>query len=220
VTEPGGSSAPRVMLITSPAFGDDVIARCVEAVAESLPRGDFVVQIRDKVRVKASLRLFARQLRVVTSAHGARLIINGHADIARDVGADGVHLGQGAGSAASARDVLARPAWISRAAHSDQDVALAREQGADAVLVSPVFMTQSDAKDGRRKTPRGLACIRSAREQAGQQMRVYALGGVSAATARACAAAGADGVALTSALLGADDPGREALAIHDVWARR
>jgi thiamine-phosphate pyrophosphorylase len=207
------------MLITDPGFADEPTVRCVTTVAAALPPGAFVVQIRDKTRALGSLRLLAWQLRVVTAAHGASLVINGRAELARDVGADGVHLGRGAGSVAQARAVLRRASWISVAAHSDDDVARAREDGADAVLVSPVFPTQSGAFEGRRKEARGLGCVRSARHLAGANLHVYALGGVAAASARACFAAGADGAAVTRALLAAQDPGREARAIHDVWAR-
>ena len=214
------SSPPRVLLITDPSFADEPTVRCVAAVAASLPPGALVVQIRDKKREDASLRLFAWQLRVVTRARGAWLVVNGRADLARDVGAEGVHLGGGAGSVADARGTLKGPAWISVAAHTDADVARAREEGADGVLVSPVFSTQSRTADGKHKRPRGLACLRSARRFAGPELSIYALGGVTAASARACFAAGADGVALTRALLSAQEPGREARTIHDVWARR
>jgi thiamine-phosphate pyrophosphorylase len=208
------------MLITDPSFGDEPTVRCVAAVAASLPPGALLVQLRDKKRADASLRLFAWQLRVVTRARGAWLVVNGRAHVARDVGAEGVHLGGGAGTVADARRILKRSAWISVAAHTDADVVRAREEGADGVLVSPVFSTQSGASDGQRKKPRGLGCLRSARLLVGPELRIYALGGVTAASARACFTAGADGVALTRALLGAQEPGREARAIHDVWARR
>jgi thiamine-phosphate pyrophosphorylase len=208
------------MLITDPSFADEPTVRCVAAVAASLPPGALVVQIRDKKRTDASLRLFAWQLRAVTRARGAWLVVNGRAALARDVGADGVHLGGGAGSVADARGILKRSAWVSVAAHTDSDVARAREEGADGVLVSPVFSTQSRTADGQQKKPRGLGCLRSARLVAGAELPIYALGGVTAGSARACCAAGADGVALTRALLGAQDPGREARAIHDVWAHR
>jgi thiamine-phosphate pyrophosphorylase len=213
-----GAHPPRVMLITDPTFADEVTVRCVARVAACLPPGSLGVQIRDWKRAEGSLRLFAWALRVVTTAHRSWLVVNGRAELARDVGADGKHLGRGACSVAQARGVLRRPSWISVAAHSDHDVARAREQGADAVLVSPVFLTQSRTAEGQRKEPRGLACVRSARQVAGPDLWVYALGGVTAASARACCASGADGVAVTRALLSAPDPCREARAIHDVWA--
>jgi thiamine-phosphate pyrophosphorylase len=207
------------MLITDPAFSDQLTVRCVAAVAASLPPGALVVQIRDKRRAEGSLRLLGWQLRIATRDHGAWLLVNGRVGLARELGADGVHLGRGAATVAHARGVLPRPSWISVAAHSDQDVTRAREEGADAVLVSPVFVTHSLSPDGRRKEPRGLECLVSARSRAGPDLRVFALGGVTAASARTCASAGADGVALTRGLLCADDPAREARAIHDVWAR-
>jgi thiamine-phosphate pyrophosphorylase len=213
-----GAHPPRVMLVTDPAFADEQTERCVAAVAAALPPGAFVVQLRDKERAEGSLRLFAWQLRVVTRAHGAWLVVNGRPELARDVGAEGVHLGGGVGTAAHARRVLTRPSWISMAAHSDQDVARARAEGADAVLVSPVFSTESRTPDGDRKAPRGLDCLRTARRVAGPDLQIYALGGVTAASARACSASGADGVAVRRALLSAPDPRREARAIHDVWA--
>jgi thiamine-phosphate pyrophosphorylase len=207
-----------VLFITDPAFGDGPTVRCVRTVAASLPRGAFAVQIRDKVRALTSLRAFAWELRVVTRACGARLLVNGNAAVARDVDADGVHLGHGAGSVAEVRRVLGRACWVSRAAHSDQDVRLALAERADAVLVSPVFATRSLDRSGGAKTPRGLDCIHAARQCAGKNMLIYALGGVSSASARACGAAGADGAAVIRALQDAADPGREARAIHDGWA--
>jgi thiamine-phosphate pyrophosphorylase len=208
------------MLITDPSFADELTVRRVAAVASSLPRGACLLQMRDKKRDERSLRLFAWQLRSVADAFGLPLIVNGQASLARDVGAAGVHLGREAGTVAHARSVLGRPSWISVAAHTDDDVRRARDDGADAVLVSPVFETQSRAPGGGRKEPRGLECLRSARQLAGATMRVFALGGITALTARSCADAGADGVALTRALLSAPEPGREARAIHDVWAHR
>ncbi len=209
------------MLITDPSFADEPTVTSVAKIAASVPEGGLVVQLRDKRRAEGSLRLLAWRLRNVTSGFGALFVVNGRAELARDVGADGVHLGEGAGTVADARRVVGRPdSWVSVAAHSDEDVTRARQEGADAVLVSPVFVTQSRTAGGQRKEPRGLGSLRSARPLAGTDMWIYALGGVTAASARACAAAGADGIALTRGLLGTRDPGREARAIHDVWARR
>ena len=74
---------------------------------------------------------------------GALLVVNGDAGLARDVGADGVHLGGGAGDVGGGAVARGSPAWVSVAAHSDDDVTAARDgEGADAVLVSPVFATR------------------------------------------------------------------------------
>jgi thiamine-phosphate diphosphorylase len=211
------ANRPRIILVTDSAFGDDVIERCVQAAGSALPAGALCVQIRDRSRLKASLRVFAGRLRIATRAVGAWLLVNGDARIARDVGADGVHLGRGAGSVAEARFILCG-GWVSTAAHSDEDVRRASDDGADAVLVSPVFPTRPPRSSGRAKEARGLEAIRSARALAGSRTAVYALGGVTSENASACVGAGADGVAVLRALLASADPARTARAIDDAMS--
>jgi thiamine-phosphate pyrophosphorylase len=203
---------PRVILVTDPAFGDDGNIRCIRAAATAMPTGALWVQLRDKARARVSLRVFAHQLRQVTRNLGAGLLINGDPALARDVGAEGVHLGGDACPVDDARRVFER-AWISVAAHTDDDVRRARD-AADAVLVSPIFRTRPPGASGAAKQGRGIAALRSARALAGP-LRVYALGGVDADGARACRDAGADGVAVIRALLASPDPARAARSIHD-----
>ena len=210
--------AARIILVTDPAFGDDGIVACVEAVARALPADALCVQLRDKLRPVVSLRVFASRLRLVTRANGAKLVVNGNVKLARDIGADGVHLGKGAGSVARAREILPR-AWVSVSAHSDGAVRRGMEDGADAVLVSPVFPSRPPSVYAGAKEGRGMGALRSAHAVAAGRMLVYALGGVDADNAGACAEAGADGVAVVRALLASPEPGRVARAMHDALAR-
>jgi thiamine-phosphate pyrophosphorylase len=209
---------PRIVLVTDSAFGDETIVRCIEATASELPPGWLCVQLRDKHRPLVSLRVFASRLRVVTRARSAGLVVNGDARLARDVGADGVHLGRGAGTVGDARAICGSGAWISIAAHSNGAVRRGAEDGADAVLVSPVFPSRPASPQGLRdegpKSGRGLDAVRAARILVGERCPVYALGGVTAENASACAAAGAYGVALIRALLSADRPERVARALY------
>jgi len=210
--------APRIILVTDPAFGDDVIAHCVEAVARALPAGWLSVQLRDKRRPLVSLRVFASRLRLVTRAVGAGLVVNGDARLARDVGADGAHLGAGAGRVKDARALLGPRAWVSVAAHSDEAVHDGIRDGADAVLVSPVFPSRPPGTHAPGKQGRGLDALRSASALSRGHLAVYALGGIDASNARACAASGAHGVAVLRALLASPYPARAARAIHDALA--
>jgi thiamine-phosphate pyrophosphorylase len=221
---------PRLWLVTDSSFGDDAIVRCVERVSRVLERGSFAVQLRDKKRAPASLRIFASRLRVVTRDAGVFLAINGHdaeaLQVARDVGADGVHLGGGAGSVASARALVGPRAWVSVAAHSDDDVRRAGRERADAVLVSPIFATaaathtRASDESRARKMPRGVGALRSARAYAPREIRVVALGGITADTVASCISAGADGVAVVRALLASAQPDEVARAIDDGLRRR
>jgi thiamine-phosphate pyrophosphorylase len=210
--------APRLILVTDPAFGDDCLVRCVERAARVLPRGALCVQLRDKRRTRASLRMLAGRLRTVTRAVGAAFVLNGPADIARDAGADGVHLPSDGGPVRAARAVFPG-AWVSVATHTDEEVRRAVEGGADAVLVSPVFASRPAGSGSVRKEGRGLEALRAARAIAGD-VPTYALGGVGPGEARACRAAGAFGVAVIKALLASDSPARAARAIHDALAPR
>jgi thiamine-phosphate pyrophosphorylase len=209
---------PRLVLVTDPAFGDDGIVRCVQRAGAMLPPGSLAVQLRDKSRGLGSLRLFASRLRVVTRAVGASFVVNGHAEVARDVGADGVHLGGDGGSIETVRAVFPG-AWISVAAHTDEEVRRAVGAGADAVVVSPIFDSRPPGPGGETKQGRGLDALRSARALAAGAT-VIALGGVDAHSAARCREAGADAVAVMKALLATGSPGRVARAIHDAVARR
>ncbi len=218
---------PRIVLVTDSAFGDETIVRCIEATASELPPGWLCVQLRDKHRPLVSLRVFASRLRVVTRAMGAGLVVNGDARLARDIGADGVHLGGGAGTVAAARAICGSGAWVSIAAHSNGAVQRGAEDGADAVLVSPIFPSRPASpkrlqEEGRSaiKSGRGLDAVRAARILVGDRCAVFALGGVTAENAAACVAAGAHGVALIRALLSAERPERVARALHDALTGR
>lgn len=210
---------PKLIIVTDPGYPDDVIVRAIEAVASVLAPGAVGVQLRDKTRDIVSLRLLASRLRVLTRAKGAMLFINGDARLARDVAADGVHLGGGAMSIAEARSVCGANAWVSIAAHSDDAVRAAVREGANAALVSPIFPTTSGAlasearvRIPRPKQPRGVEALESARAIAQGKIALYALGGVTAANARDCVESGADGVAVIRAILGSEDPATEARA--------
>lgn len=221
------ASAPRAWLVTDPRFGDDVIVRCIRRVSRVLDRGAFGVQLRDKKRAIPSLRLFASQVRLVTREAGALFVINGYSEdavrVARDVGADGVHLGGGAGTVAQARALMGSNAWVSMAAHTDDDVRRASRERANAVLVSPIFATaaasHASAAGASRKVPRGVEALRSARAAA-PELCVIALGGITADTVASCISAGADGVAVIRALLASDHPDEVARAIDDGLRRR
>jgi|HubBroStandDraft_6_1064221.scaffolds.fasta_scaffold215859_2 thiamine-phosphate diphosphorylase len=212
--------APRVLLVTDPSFGDEITLRCVVAVAAELPPGEFGVQLRDKARPRVSLRVFALALRAVTRRAGAWLIVNGDARLARDVGADGVHLGRGAGTVAEARAAFGRKTWVSVAAHTDEDVGRAAADGADGALVSPIFPTRPPSPGSAAKRERGLGALRAARAAAGARVQIYALGGITPERVRGCARAGADGVAVLRALLASDRPAAVARAIHDALPAR
>jgi thiamine-phosphate pyrophosphorylase len=205
---------PKILLVTDPTYKDERIIEVVEACVRALPPRSFAVQLRDKKKDLPALRAFAEKLRAVTrpaeeGGAGALLLVNGHAELAKEVGADGVHLGGSAMTVSDARGILGNEAFVTIAAHSDQAVKLGARDGADGALVSAIFASPGKA------VGRGIDALRSARAVGGENFLIYALGGVERSNAAECVLAGADGVAAIRALLLASDPGAEARAIYD-----
>jgi len=172
-----------------------------QAVAEAVRSGARLVQLREKGLSDHDYLALARDIRAITTAHGARLLINSRVRIAADVNADGVHLPRDA-SIGEARRVMGPRALIGVSAHSAGELARAVAEGADFVTLSPVFPTGSKpwVTDAL-----GLARFASLVETA--MLPVYALGGVQRENARDCLKAGAYGIAVVSSIMGAPDVG-------------
>lgn len=203
------------MLVTDPAFGAERTIEVARAAGAALPRGAFAVVLRvaPPAPVDLDVAALGTALRRATREVGAILLVNAAPALvlAGALGADGVHLGAGARgvSVADARASLGERALLTVPAHDDDDVRHARAHRVDAVLVSPVF----DPGKPHHAPPRGVAAIASARSLAGDDVAVFALGGVGATNARACFVAGADGVAVVRHLYEATDAGAAARAL-------
>ena len=178
-----------------------------EIVRAAVTGGVTCVQLREKHCGTREFLEEARALRVVSRALGIPLIVNDRVDVALAVGADGVHLGQQDMPLADARR-LGPPGWIiGVSAESPADAIRAEKEGADYVGVSPVFATPTKADAA---PPLGLEGLRNIR--AAVKIPLVAIGGIHAGTARAAIRAGADGLAVVSAIVSADSP-RAAAAI-------
>lgn len=178
-------------------------SRLVELAKGWAQGGVHYIQVREKDLPLAELQpLAARIVEAVRQVAGAtRVLVNGPAQVAIDVGADGVHLHGGMGTAAvqAAQQVYARrgqEAVVSAACHSAEEIRQAT--GASLLLFSPVFekITGPGITVGR-----GVAALRAAVEMA-KPVPVFALGGVTEKNAAACAQAGAAGVAAIRLFIG------------------
>lgn len=161
----------------------DFLRRALEAGVDA-------VQLREKDLAPGELYRLARDARALPNPHGARLLVNGRTDVALAAGLDGVHLPSAAVSPEHIRAVAPDDFHIGVSCHSLEDLQRAESEGADYAVFSPVFPTASKPGYG---PPLGLPAL----EQACAVVRipVFALGGVTAANARACIEAGAQGIA-------------------------
>ena len=159
--------------------------------------GADVIQLRDKTCGCRELCRIGRELRTITMKTGTLFIVNDRLDVALACGADGVHLGQDDMRAGVARQ-LAPPGFIIGISVGTVDEAVEAElEGADYIAPGPVFSTASKHDAG---PVCGLEVLREIRRSV--SVPVVAIGGINLENVHEVIAAGADGVAVISAVVG------------------
>jgi len=171
-----------------------------------------VVQLRDKELEARPLLERARLAREVCSAHGVPFILNDRPDLALEVGADGVHLGQDDAPCSLARRLLGDDAIIGHSTHSLDDLERALAEPVDYLSAGPVVPTPT--KPGRAGTGLGYLTTAAARSP----WPVFVTGGVTPATVGELASAGARHFVVVRFLTEAADPERAARALSDAIA--
>ena len=174
----------------------------LDAARQVIRGGADVIQLREKDLPDSELLQLARKLRRITSEASVGFIINDRPDLARLAEADGVHLGQEDLPPAAARKVLARHQILGVSTHSLGQVQQALADGADYIGVGPVFPT---ATRGYAQGV-GLEYVQAAAESVAIPM--VAIGGITPEKVPeilAAGSAGIVGIAVCSAVLGADD---------------
>ena len=171
-----------------------------EIARRAIAGGADVIQLRDKACGCRELCRIGRALRTITMKTGTLFIVNDRLDVALACGADGVHLGQDDIRVDVARQIAQLGFIIGVSVGSVDEAVRAEEQGADYIALSPVFSTASknDAGPGR-----GLAVVQEIRWNV--SVPIIAIGGINLDNVREVIAAGADGVAVISAVVGSRD---------------
>jgi len=161
--------------------------------------GAHVVQLRDKTLPRGELLTLAENVRKVCAESGALFIVNDYLDVALASGADGLHVGQGDLPVAAARGLLPADKIVGCSAAVVEEAVRAREDGADYVAVGSIY--ESPSKSGTRLA--GLETLREVRHRV--SLPLVAIGGINEENAAEVMEAGADAVAVISAVLGAGD---------------
>jgi thiamine-phosphate pyrophosphorylase len=184
--------------------------REVVALAEAiLAGGARLLQLRAKDATTRELVELARAVKQRADAAGARLILNDRADVARLVGAAGVHLGQDDLPPAAARAILGSAAVIGFSTHNLEQVDAALRAGSvDYLAFGPIFATSSKRNPDPVQGIAGLSAVR-----ARCSLPLVAIGGIDATIIADVLAAGADAAAVIGAISGAADPEQAARAL-------
>jgi thiamine-phosphate pyrophosphorylase len=192
---------PLVVVTDAAATGGRPV---LDVVAAAVAGGARAVLLRDKQLPRAQRIAVGRQLRALLDPVGGLLLVASDVAVAADPGvrADAVHL--------AAADPWPtgwdRP--VGRSCHDRDDVARAAAEGCAYATLSPVFSPTSKPGYGPPLGPDALRDL---------PLPVLALGGIEPGTVAACRRAGASGVAVLGAIMGAADPGAVAAALLAAW---
>ena len=171
-------------------------------VAEAaIAGGADVLQLRDKIASTGRLYREALQLRRITRDAKVPFIVNDRLDIALAVDADGLHVGQSDLPASVARKLLGPGKILGVSAETVEEAVQAEKDGADYLGVGPVFEARGTKPDAGE--PVGVDRIARIRRHC--RLPIVAIGGINADNARQVREAGADGAAVISAIVSADD---------------
>jgi thiamine-phosphate pyrophosphorylase len=186
--------------------------RSLEDVVRLAVRGGIAcVQLREK---QISTRKFieeARSIKKLLEPYKIPLIINDRVDVALACGADGVHIGQDDMSYAEARLLTGKKAIIGLSVERWEDVEESQKLDIDYIGVSPVFATQTKTDT---KGAWGLAGL--AKIKAFSRHPIVAIGGINESNAADVVKAGADCLAVVSAICAAHDPEVAARKINSI----
>ena len=156
-----------------------------------------LLQYRNKLGGPQEVLRVAAVIRDVVGDDECRLILNDRADLAVLAGWGGVHVGQDDLSPEDARRVVGNDRWVGVSTHTEEQVRQAELSCADYVAVGPVFATGTKLD---AEPVIGLEGVRLARGLT--QKPIVAIGGITRANAQSVIEAGADSVAVISALIG------------------
>ncbi|MBI4844232.1 MAG: thiamine phosphate synthase [Nitrospirae bacterium] len=169
-----------------------------EIAKRAFSAGVRTIQLREKRAPKRDIFKDAEEIRKLALRYNATFIVNDYVDIALAVDADGLHLGQDDMPVKEARKILGKKKIIGVSTHSIKQAVKAQEEGADYIGFGPVFRTTT--KDAGR--PKGLKMLREVRSKV--SIPIAAIGGITSETSSSLFAAGADVLAVSSAILSGD----------------
>ena len=182
--------------------------------------GATLIQLRDKVGDTGPMVATARAIKQALAPLGVSFVVNDRVDVAMAADADGVHLGQDDMAVADARRLLGPTALIGLSIKNEGEAAAAPIGLIDYVGSGGVYATTSKQQKNPPIGPAGLARIiavlRRRAQQHGKPLPVCGIAGIDCGNAAEVIAAGADGVAVISALSQAPDPAAAARQLRRI----
>ena len=171
-----------------------------EVAQSTASAGAAVIQLRHKTAPRSVIVEEARKIAEICRENSTLFIVNDYPDIAAEVGADGVHVGQGDLSIAECRKILAPNQIVGKSNALLQEAAQSMHEGADYIAVGSIFTTNTKS-DTR---PAGLSTLRAVAKQGIEP--IVAIGGIKAENIATVAQSGAHCACVATAVTLAPDP--------------
>jgi len=172
----------------------------LEIAEAALAGGATVIQFRDKEMKDSEAVVACREIYKLTKKKDVSFIVNDRVEIVKAVNADGVHLGQEDMSFSSARKILGKEKIIGISVETVEQALKAVEGGADYLGIGPIYPTATKPDAGKAL---GIARLKEIRESV--NIPIVAIGGINENNLEEVLRAGADGVAVISAVVSAPD---------------
>ena len=180
--------------------GEDLLDVCRRV----LEGGATFLQVREKEMTAADFAREARRLQALCRTYGVPMVVNDSVEIALEIDADGVHVGQSDIRGRDIRALLGPDKLLGISARTVEEAVAAQQAGADYLGVGAVFGTST------KKNARTLSVEQLREIAAAVTIPVVAIGGVQASNLPRLAGSGAAGAAVVSAIFAAEDPGAAA----------
>lgn len=193
--------------------------KTVQIVEAALRGGVGTLQLRDKGSKLTAREQYelGRQLQQLCREHDTLFFVNDDVDLAIRLQADGVHVGQDDMALSEVRAKVGSEMYIGVSAGTVEEALAAQSGGVDCIGVGAMFATRSKADAGEPIGPVGLEEIRQA---VGNDLPIVGIGGITLENASEVLAAGADGVAIISAISHAESPEEAAQALQRIVRSR
>lgn len=181
----------------------------LEGAQMALEAGCKWVQLRMKHATDDEIRCVAAQLLPLCRAHEAVCIIDDHVRLAKQLGADGVHLGKTDMPVAEARQILGHEFIIGGTANTFDDIVALHQAGADYIGCGPFCFTTTKERLAPTLGLDGYRHLMAQMRHAAISLPIVAIGGITRADIPDIMATGVHGIAVSGAVLRADDPVEE-----------
>jgi thiamine-phosphate pyrophosphorylase len=178
--------------------------------------GATLIQLRDKLSDTRAMVATARAIKKALGPYAVPFVFNDRIDVALAARADGVHVGQDDMAVEDARKILGRDAIIGLSIKTVEQANAAPVELLDYVGSGGVYVTGSKQQKNAPIGPEGLARVIAALHARAPKLPVCGIAGIDAGNAAAVIAAGADGVAVISALSLTPDPAAAARGLRAI----